>query len=197
MNKVTTMYINDYDDDIREKLLRLKRGLENRDQYISEISKRKHDFLMKRKDAIKSFLEEKEYYPAQSYDNDRMNETFYCELNSHHIRLYVADYIHFIVTSGAEWLSFKIDLMVNDIDDKFEKVSVVDAREGRLGFYDLNEDLTPEFLDEEIRKLENNVEIFRYRLDTFEEDQLIYKYEDIMGTRLLEILSKVLNETKI
>lgn len=197
MNKLTTIYINDYDDDIREKLLRLKRGLEERDSLISEISKRKHEFLMKRKDAIKSFLDEKEYYPAQSYDNDRMNETFYCELNSHHIRLYVADYIHFIVTSGDQWMSFKIDLMVNDRDDKFEKVNAIDSREGRLSFYDLEDEISSEFLDGEIAKLENNIDIFKDRVETFDEDNLIYRYEDIMGIRLIEILSKILNETKI
>lgn len=197
MNKLTTIYINDYDDDIREKLMRLKRGLEERDNLLKEISSRKHEFLMTKKDVIKEYLDEKEYYPAQSYDNDRMNETFYCELNSHHIRLYIADYIHFIVTSGDQWMSFKIDLMVNDREDKFEKVSAIDSREGRVAFYDMQGDITPEFLDSEIEKLENNLDIFRHRAETYEDEMLIYRYEDIMCLRLNEMLSKVLNETKI
>lgn len=198
MSDLTTIYINDYDDDIVERLLRLKRGLGRRDEIITEISTKKQEFLMKKKDVIKDFLEERDYYPAKSYDNDRMNETFYCEINSHQIRLYLFDFIHFIVTSGDQYYSYKIDLMVNDRDDRFEKLSAIDSREGRIAFYGLGDrEISPEFLDEEIDKLENNLEIFEDRVNTFDEENLIYKYEDVIGTRLPKILNKILNETKI
>lgn len=198
MNDLTTVYINDYDDDIVERLLRLKRGLGRRDEIITEISNRKQEFLMGKKDVIKEFLEERNYYPAKSYDNDRMNETFYCEMNSHHARLYLFDFIHFIVTSGDQYYSYKIDLMVNDREDRFERVSAIDSREGRIAFYGLGDRrVTPEFLDEEIEKLENNLAILEHRIETFDEENLIYKYEDVIGTKLPKILNKVLNETKI
>lgn len=195
-NLVTTIYIDDYEEQIAKKLEKIRDFLEERDVVMSELSEKKRSFLLKRRDSIKDFLDSRDYYPARSYEAGKIYESFYCERNSHHLRLCIFDFILIIITSGDSYTQYRINILVHNDDERFEQTQSIQAKEGKIGFLNLDE-MTEEFIDEEIRKLENNLKIFRHRLNTFKEEYLIYNYEDIYGIELNEVLNKVLNETKL
>lgn len=195
-NLITTIYIDDYEEKIAGKLEKIKGFLDERDVILSELSEKKRSFILKRREGIKDFLDSRDYYPAKSYDSGKIYESFYCEKNSHQLRLCLFDFILIIITSGDSFTQYKINLLVHNDDERFEQTQAIQGKEGRIGFLNLKE-MTEDFLDEEVNKLENNLKILKHRLNTFKEEYLIYNYEDIYGIGLNEVLNKVLNETKL
>lgn len=196
--KIARVYITDYEGKMREMLDELNDYLEERDQIISSIYDKKKEFLLSKKEFIKDFLEERDYLSARSYEPERMNETFYCEENAHLLTLFIFDFLLFVVSSGSYVKPYKIELFIDEQKPDFRNTVLVEGIDKTIGFYGKEMDeITEEFVAEQLEKARHNIAIFRRRLEEFNEDELIYSYNDIERIDFEETLSIILNETRL
>lgn len=196
--KIARLYITDYEGEKRKILDELNSYLEERDQIINTIYLKRKNFLLSRKETIKEFLEERDYVSSRSYEPERMNESFYCEENAHLLTLFIFDFLHIVVSSGSDIRNYRIDLLIGEEKPDFRNTVLVEGIDNTIGFYGVNHDeITEEFLRDQLDKAMHNIKIFREKLETFNEDDLIYSYNDIERISLVETLSMILNETRI
>ena len=196
--KIARVYLTDYEGHMRDMLEELDAYLVERDEIISTIYDKKRKFLLSKKEFMKKFLEDRGYMSSKSYDPDSMNETFYCEANAHLLTLFAFDFLLIVVSSGSYVKHYKIELFLEEEKPDFRNTVLVEGIDRTIGFYGKTMDeITEEFVEEQLEKARHNIEIFRKRLENFDEDKLIYSYNDIERIDFEETLSIILNETRI
>ncbi|MDO5707279.1 MAG: hypothetical protein Q4P31_01385 [Andreesenia angusta] len=195
---ITRVYITDYEGEVREMLDELNEYLEERDRIINALYVKRKNFLLSKKEVIKQFLEERDYRPSRSYEPDRMNETFYCEENAHLLTLFIFNFLHIVVSSGSQIRNYRIDVLIGGEKPDFRNTVLVEGIDKTIGFYGVPpKEVTSEFIKDQLEKARHNIKIFREKLENFNEDDLIYSYNDIERISLVETLSMILNETRI
>ncbi len=196
--KIARLYVTDYEGKMREMLDELNDYLEERDKIINTIYLKRKNFLLSKKETIKEFLEERDYVSSRSYEPDRMNETFYCDENAHLLTLFIFDFLHIVISSGSDIRNYRIDLLIGEEKPDFRNTVLVEGIDNTIGFYGKTHDeVTEEFVEDQLNKARHNIRIFREKLENFNEEDLIYSYNDIERLDLVETLTMILNETRI
>ncbi len=196
--KVTRIYVTDYEGEMRKMLDELNDYMEERRNIINTIYDKRQNFLLSKKDIIKKFLEKRDYVPFRTDDPELMSDTFYCEENAHLITLFIFDFLHIVISSGSDIKNYRIDLLIGDEKPDFRNTVLVEDIDNVIGFYGKDpEEITEEFVKDQLEKARHNIKIFREKLENFNEEDLIYSYNDIERLNLVETLTMILNETRI